>query len=371
MLTRPTPEQKCYLPPPNSSAIAINFVICEPLKLTQLLDYHSSEASMKRNGYSIEKKLYTPLRTYDTNNCIDFLPHHEYALFRVVPFIHEGDPENRLQLHPHPQKVIVFQGPPMATQSYSFASPTELALPQPGAHTFPIIRNEYGNNIICNPVNNAPYDSTTVQILFTQQPAVPMSTFLQMNPAAIPLSANDYRFNNKYAIHHIASDPKCIPFSLAMRLVQVYTIKPPSKRVYRAWALPHAEDALQGIHQIHFQNRFSYFMKRTEHPEYLYFESQHANSPVNHETGESACKMQKPIDIISGGVDLSLLCSQNSCLNLNEDENKSDSITPEIRYHQQSSSPFTGQHKAFLAVQTRRSSFRPPPPASNDPQTDP
>ena len=161
MLTRPTPEQKCYLPPPNSSAIAINFVICKPLKLTQLLDYHSSEASMKRNGYSIEKKLYTPLRTYDTNNCIDFLPHHEYALFRVVPFIHEGDRENRLQLHPHPQKVIVFQGPPMATQSYSFASPTELALPPLGAHTFPIIRNEYGNNIIFNPVNNAPYDSTT------------------------------------------------------------------------------------------------------------------------------------------------------------------------------------------------------------------
>ena len=369
MFTELTHEQLHSPPSRHPTAIAVNFVICKPFTQQNICSYHYDRSNIDdTSSYSVDKPLFKPLPTSGINDSIDFLPYHEYKLFRVVNFIQESDPYNRLGQHRGPKRVIVFQGNPLYSSSYTYSSPLTLSLPQVNAHTFPITYDNRGNEIIWSESTNEPYNSTTVQNLFNPQPCVPMTKLLQQKPEHIPNSADDRRFTLKSAIHHVANDPTKIPFGLSLRLIQVYTIRLPNRSVHHAWALPHPNDALSNPSQSPYQNPFSYFNKRTEHPENRYLESPDTNSPVNPDsTGEFVpADKECSVGIISG-VDLSFP-SQNSVTNVTE--NGTDSVTPEIKYHRQTSSSFSGQHQAFLAVQTRRSSLRPSTPAHDDPPTE-
>jgi hypothetical protein len=106
---------------PHLSAFALNFVTCHPFDVATML---SSSRLFLHNDYMIAKEAYTPIATDCINHSIDFLPNHEYTLYRVVKLIHPGDPEGILHLHPQPASVIVFQGFPLHSPSYTQASPT-------------------------------------------------------------------------------------------------------------------------------------------------------------------------------------------------------------------------------------------------------
>jgi hypothetical protein len=70
-------------------------------------------------------------------------------------------------------------------------------------------------------------------------------------------------------VHHVVDDPNTIPLDLATRLIQVITTKRGSDSVYRAWALPHLENALHHpTDQMTPHNRFSFFWQQHNHPEY-------------------------------------------------------------------------------------------------------
>ena len=346
-------------PPPE---LAFNFVMCHPFNIENLVELHDNLST----NYTDTKEMYSPLPTDSINDSIDFLKQEEYTQFRVAPIVHACDPNNLLQRHPSPQKGIIYQGSPLHCSTYTHASPIESALPQPGAHTFPITFDELGHPLIFNPITGEAYDSTTVQMLFRPQSAVPFSQFLIDNPGSVPHSPRDQRFKSPSFLYHVTEDPTTVPFSLAMRLIQVYTISSNESPVYRSWALPHAQDALENpISQHPAVNRFSYYHRRNDHPENRFLNNiRRADSPVNDDpTGEFADTDQLTfVELVSGNSSLS---SQFSNLNLNESD--CDSITPVIKYHQQVSTPFTGQHHAFLAVQTRRSSLRPTNPAPDDP----
>ena len=369
MLTEPTPEQWNVSPAPHPHAMAVNFVMCKPFTANKLSDYHDKRSKVNDfvAGYAVEKQLYEPLPTHSINTSIDFLPIDEYNLYRVVKLIHESDPRNHMQRYPSPQKVIVFQGTPLYCSNYTYATPTKLSTPREHANIFPIIFNGQGNKIIWNQATDEPYTSTTVQVLFTQKPAVPICNTLRDNPAMIPNTSDDPRFTYANAIHHVATNPTAVPFGLSVRLVQVYTIRPPDKRVFHAWALPHPEDS-----RSPYQNPYSYFNKRTDHPENRYLDvyARHISSPVDSDSSGESILGNNPMSVDNiSGVDLSIF-SQNRDPNLNN-ENDIDNVTPVVKYCEQPSLPFTGKHQAFLAVQTRRSSLRPSTPAPNDdPPTD-
>jgi hypothetical protein len=70
--------------------------------------------------------------------------------------------------------------------------------------------------------------------------------------------------------NHVVDDPNTIPLDLTTRLIQVVTTKRGSDSVYRAWALPHLENALHHPSDQVTHNRFSFFIQQHNHPEYPY-----------------------------------------------------------------------------------------------------
>jgi hypothetical protein len=131
MLTSPThqEQQANTIPPRPQSVLAVNVMICKPIRLDTLVAYHDDKITteMINDGYSLQKQPYQPI---PTNCCInlpiDFLPApSEYLTFKVVRFDHDNDPLNRLYQHQSPMKVIVFRGTPLhCPHDSQEASPT-------------------------------------------------------------------------------------------------------------------------------------------------------------------------------------------------------------------------------------------------------
>ncbi len=96
-----------------------------------------------------------------------------------------------------------------------------------------------------------------------------MSSNYEANPWICPNNPSQlWRQSNP--VHHVVDDPTTIPLAIATRLIQVITTKRGSNSVYRAWALPHLENALINPTNQTKHNRFSHFWKQHRHPEYPY-----------------------------------------------------------------------------------------------------
>ena len=362
MITTPTSEQCNTTPPPHASAIAINFAMCQPFDAEFVL---KSPLCVIQPTYYGTKMAFTPLPTDNINHSIDFLPNHEFKLYRVVRLLHPGDPQDILDLHPTPSHVIVFQGYPLYSHTYTQASPTESPLPQPDAHIFPLVFDGTNRPIITDEITNGPYNSVTVQILFQPQASVPVTAASVDNPDLVPTDPLDPRFAAPTSIYHIAIDPRRVPFSLAMRLIQVYTVPATNDKVYQAWALPHPDQALQGaVAQLPYLNPYCYYHQRDDHPETQFLfaaGADRADSPVpDHISGESALLALTSVPI-SGDLSFSFC---NSCVDLTAKD--SDNIVPVNKYQQVDTKSFCSSLHALLVVQTRRSSLRPTPSEPDD-----
>ncbi|KAI2491544.1 hypothetical protein MHU86_23021 [Fragilaria crotonensis] len=216
MATLPTTEQlhgnTTYAMHP-ATTLAVNFVICRDISPNYLQEI---DIPAGNHQYSSDKSHFIPLSTNTYNYSIDFLPDHEYLLFRVVKTLDVIDPQRVLPQTPEPSNVLIFQGTHSENPSYTSGSQVELPIPKEGAHTFPII-----------------YDSDNLPIIF------------------------DHRNGNVE------------PYT-STTTYQVITTKRGSDNVYRAWALPHLQDALQKPADQIKHNRFSFFWQQHNHPEYPY-----------------------------------------------------------------------------------------------------
>ena len=98
--------------------VAINFVIYRELTPIDLQNVRSPDGN---SNYATLKLYYDPIKTDTFNYSIDFLPNHEYILFRVTPSINTIDPICMLPQSPMPTKVLIFQGNTQhqATDSYT------------------------------------------------------------------------------------------------------------------------------------------------------------------------------------------------------------------------------------------------------------
>ncbi|KAI2494548.1 hypothetical protein MHU86_19963 [Fragilaria crotonensis] len=244
MATSPTPEQLSIMHS-KATAIAVNFVICRPLTSNDLQNF---TIPIGNCDYATLKSNFDPIKTDTINHSIDFLPDHEYTMFRVVSNINVTDPQCVLPQTPLPIKVLIYQGNTQehqSTPSYTPGSPTELPIPLPSAHTFPIIYNKENKPIIFHQHNGTikPYTTTTVQQLFNDQACIPMNTCYAANPWTCPNNPSQL-WRQPNPVYHVIDDPKTIPLSLATRLIQVITTKRGSTDVYGSWALPHLENAL-------------------------------------------------------------------------------------------------------------------------------
>ncbi|KAI2510028.1 hypothetical protein MHU86_4322 [Fragilaria crotonensis] len=216
MATLPTTEQlhgnTTYAMNP-ATTLAVNFVICRDISPNYLQEI---DIPAGNHQYSSDKSHFIPISTNTYNYSIDFLPDHEYLLFRVVKTLDVIDPQRVLPQTPEPSNVLIFQGTHSENPSYTSGSQVELPIPKEGAHTFPII-----------------YDSGNLPIILITEMAM-------LNPTLQP------------------------------QLIQVITTKRGSDNVYRAWALPHLQDALQKPADQIKHNRFSFFWQQHNHPEYPY-----------------------------------------------------------------------------------------------------
>ena len=113
----------------NDDTLAINYVVCEPLDFHQLLDLqpHDNDELFYMDVYS----QLTPVATNGINFTIDFLPHFEYILYQVVQFLLPRHPTGILPRNYPPSNVVIFQGSPLQSNTYTYGSPTEMAQPTP------------------------------------------------------------------------------------------------------------------------------------------------------------------------------------------------------------------------------------------------
>ncbi|KAI2510992.1 hypothetical protein MHU86_3464 [Fragilaria crotonensis] len=101
------------------------------------------------------------------------------------------------------------------------------------------------------------------------------------DPDWIPRHTADLRRHPDADLYHVACDPKRIPFSLAVRLIPVYTTGPSGQTIYQAWALPHLNDALRDPELQLFNNFLSYYHTAKEnHPEFPFIDLMGSDSPV-------------------------------------------------------------------------------------------
>ena len=351
---------------PPEPRFAFYFAMCYPFNyhITKYIHLHENFTY----DYPRTRKMFQPIQTDKINCTFDFLPQNEYTQYRVTGLAREDDPFDTLRRQPKPNRnVLIYQGGIDFCPSYSLATPLECAIPRPDARTFPTALDGHGKPIIAHPTTGEAYNSTTVQALFTTQSAIPISQHLLDNPSDIPTSPHDPRFACLNYMYYVTDDPTLVPYNLAMRLIQVYTLSALDEPVYRSWALPHLDEALhQPIDQNPIQNRFSYYHQRFDHPEHGLWRTDErwGERPVTYDfTGEFFPNNQLThTNFISGHSSLS---SQFSISHLIE--NISDSVKPVIKFYQQATTTFIGRHRAFLAVQTRRSSLRPPTPTVDDP----
>ena len=236
--------------------------------------------------------------------------------------------------------MIVYQGNPLYCPTYTAATPTECAIPGEDVHKFPITYSDKQSPINYNNETNEAYNWKTVQTLFRQQPCIHMCDEFKHDHSKMPCVPQDLRFRYPNTIHHVAISSKRVPFGLAICMIKVFTLTP-TNGIEHAWALPHAEDALQNIYQKPPINTYSYFHRRWNHPEYPFIKR--ATPPVSdNETGKFTLDNLTLVETISGN--LSSSPSRDSRLNLNERDN--DKFNPVNRHFQQTPIHFTGPHHA-------------------------
>ncbi|KAI2496560.1 hypothetical protein MHU86_17952 [Fragilaria crotonensis] len=241
------------------------------------------------------------------------------------------------------------------------------------------------NHVICNPLilqeliamnrfDSDPFNTwrfTTaspdsdrhLQRLFRTQTAKPIHPDQVNDPDWIPRHTADLRRHPDADLYHVACDPKRIPFSLAVRLIPVYTTGPSGQTIYQAWALPHLNDALRDPELQLFNNFLSYYHTAKEnHPEFPFIDLMGSDSPVPN-YGESSSQCLHYPGCYAGYLPLSI-CDSLSCPNQIESVASNNIIT-----FQQDNSTFSGTHFACLAVSTRRSSLLSDPTRTPDPRT--
>ncbi|KAI2504330.1 hypothetical protein MHU86_10095 [Fragilaria crotonensis] len=276
MATSPTPEQLSIMHS-KATAIAVNFVICRPLTSNDLQNF---TIPIGNCDYATLKSNFDPIKTDTINHSIDFLPDHEYTMFRVVSNINVTDPQCVLPQTPLPTKVLIYQGNTQehqSTPSYTPGSPTELPIPLPSAHIFPYLQQgEQTNHFHQHNGTIKPYTTTTVQQLFNDQACIPMNTCYAANPWTCPNNPSQL-WRQPNPVYHVIDDPKTIPLSLATRLIQVITTKRGSTDVYGSWALPHLENALSNPLSQITHNPFSYYWQQHNHPEYPFIKASEPN----------------------------------------------------------------------------------------------
>ena len=153
----------------------------------------------------------TPVSTNGINFSIDFLPHFEYILYRVVPLVNPKDPTGILPRNHPPPHVAIFQGSPLASNTYSNASSTDIATPTARAGIFSPTFNHDQQPIISNR-NGEPYNRLSVQALFRAQLAKPILSYHIGDPDWTPTSAANLRRHPDSSTYHVARDPKMVPF---------------------------------------------------------------------------------------------------------------------------------------------------------------
>jgi hypothetical protein len=125
---------------------------------------------------------------------INFLPHFEYVLYRVVQLITPKDPTGILPMNHPPTNVVIFQGSPPHANFYMPSSSTQAANPTPRAGIFTINTNHDHLPIIINS-NGESYNRVTVQALFQTQHARLILAHHIGDPDWIPRTAADQRRN--------------------------------------------------------------------------------------------------------------------------------------------------------------------------------
>ncbi|KAI2514153.1 hypothetical protein MHU86_46 [Fragilaria crotonensis] len=190
------------------TALAINFVVCKPFNITTImnLQYHDPLR------YIDALQTVTPIATNSANDSIDFLPHSEYILFRVVQLIDPKDPTGILPKNCPPSHGVIFQGSPLCGPTYSYGSPTEMAIPTARAGIFPVTLDHDQQPIIIDPDGN-PYTKESVKSLFYKQAAKPLQTYNLDDPDWIQHNPAELWRNEHSQMYHIARDPTKIPFS--------------------------------------------------------------------------------------------------------------------------------------------------------------
>jgi hypothetical protein len=136
MATLPTNEQLHNAPQPTNPAItlAVNFVICQDLSTSTLEQMVIPD---RNSQYSSVKPNFIPIPTNTFNHSIDFLPDHEYQLYRVTKTIDVIDPQRILPQTPEPPNVLICHGTNSENPSYTTGSSTEMPIPKEEAHYFP------------------------------------------------------------------------------------------------------------------------------------------------------------------------------------------------------------------------------------------
>ena len=354
MATLPTLEQLNNAPQPTNPAttLAVNFVICQDLSTSHLEQIDIPDGNSQ---YSSVKSNFIPIPTNTHNYSIDFLPNHEYQLYRVTKTIDVIDPQRVLPQTSEPSNVLIYHGTHTENPSYTTGSPTEMPIPKEAAHTFPIIYDSGNLPIIFNNQNGLvePYTSTSVQNLFKTQACIPMTATYEANEWTCPDTPSQlWRQSNP--VHHVVDDPNTIPLDLATRLIQVITTKRGSDSVYRAWALPHLENALHHPTDQMTHNRFSFFWQQHNHPEYPYT-NKTPDILLDINPGESSpeCTENERSTQSITCNSLTPPCHSHNDVNAAIEDNCNV-----IRYAL-TKPKLPSKHNAFLAVLTRRLSLSP------------
>ena len=222
--------------------------------------------------------------------------------------------------------------------------------------------------------NGEPYNRVIVQALFQTQHARPSILPHHIgNQDWMPRTAADLRCNIDTDMYHDALDPQRVPFSLAIRMIPVYTTNPTKQFIYQSWALPHLNDTLCIPELQLFNNSLSYYHTEKEnHPEYPLINQVAPDSPIiAFGFGESNPPCLHYPGCYAGYVPSSICDSLSSPTQIELVESKN------IITFQQDYDALFGPHFACLAVSTLRLSLTSPltqtpvPQRENSAQNDP
>ncbi len=226
MATLPSTEQLTNFSQSKNCAtiLEIYFItICQDLSTDHLQHIDIPDGNSQ---YSLVKSHFIPIPTNTYIYSIDFLPDHEYQLFRVVKTINVTTPQCILPQTREPYNVLIYQATSLHFwisnwNAYYKGRSTHLPFHQwfmqPTHHFQP------WNDLV------KPYTSTTVQHLFKTQACIPINTiFFDANPWIYPKNPSQL-WHQSSPVHHVVDD-------LANRLIQVITTKQGSNSFNCAWA---------------------------------------------------------------------------------------------------------------------------------------